>query len=407
MTPDSAARRGQALLLACACACGAVSARADGETVLLFKEGEPPDAPAWRARVAARSRTAIVHDLASWAADGARGVEAARLAPLAEIETLLARARAQAAALDEPGALATLAEAARAGEQIADVPGAALWNAEIQLGIGVTAAQAGMHALAEEAFRRAATLDRERTLRSGEATPAAVELYATVQRRVAVSALGELEVQVAAPMAQVFLDDALQGSAPVRVRVPIGRHVLRVHAQGHRPYGAFIDVLEGVRPPLRVQPAPAPVAEAAAALQHAARSGDYRAVVAAASALDRAGMSLTSVHVLERGRNARALLVRCDLASCDAPVRFARGAALPIDGAAARFAASLAQQRRWLAETDMETAPEAEAAWWQRWYVWGGVGAAAAAAVAALALGAVQAPERRLRVVVEDEALAP
>jgi hypothetical protein len=357
--------------------------------------------------VAARSRTAIVHDLASWAADGARGVEAARLAPLAEIETLLARARAQAAALDEPGALATLAEAARAGEQIADVPGAALWNAEIQLGIGVTAAQAGMHALAEEAFRRAATLDRERTLRSGEATPAAVELYATVQRRVAVSALGELEVQVAAPMAQVFLDDALQGSAPVRVRVPIGRHVLRVHAQGHRPYGAFIDVLEGVRPPLRVQPAPAPVAEAAAALQHAARSGDYRAVVAAASALDRAGMSLTSVHVLERGRNARALLVRCDLASCDAPVRFARGAALPIDGAAARFAASLAQQRRWLAETDMETAPEAEAAWWQRWYVWGGVGAAAAAAVAALALGAVQAPERRLRVVVEDEALAP
>jgi hypothetical protein len=411
MTPDSAARHGArsaaALLLACASVSAAVSVRADGETVLLFKGGEPPDAPAWRTRVAARSHAALVHDLASWAADGARGVEAPRLAPLAQVETLLARAREQAAALDERGALATLAEAARVGEQIADVPGAALWNAEIQLGIGVTAAQAGMRALAEEAFRRAATLDRERTLRSGEATPAAVALYASVHRQVAVAALGELEVQVDGPRAQVFLDDVARGWAPVRVRVPVGRHVLRVHAEGHRPYGAFIDVLEGVRPPLRVQPAPAPAAEAAAALQHAAHTGDYRAVIAAAAALERAGMSLQSVHVLERSeRTARALLLRCDAASCDAPVRYARGAALPAAGGSARFGASLAQQRRWLAQPEMPTADEADAAWWQRWYVWGGVTAAAAAAVAVLALGAAQEPERRLRVVVvEDEAL--
>jgi hypothetical protein len=391
-------------LLASMCAYVPAGARAERQAVLLFKDAEPADAAAWRVRLASQARAPFVQDLSSWAAIAAGGVQPERLRPLARIEALLAQAQAEAAALAEGRALATLAEAAREAEQLGDVPGAAHWNAEIQLGIGVTAAQAGMSGLAAEAFRRAATLDPRRALLSGEAPPSAVALYARVARQVAVSALGDFEVQVTAARARIYLDDVSQGFAPVRVRAPIGRHLLRVDASGHRSYGAFIDVLEGVRPPLRIQPAPEPVVETAAALGQAARAGDYAAVAAAAASLERAGAALEPVLVLERsGRTGRALLVRCEPAGCRAPVRIPRGARPEPTETAPLDAARLADGRRWLAHAEFSSEPAVPAPWWQRWYVWGGAATAAGIAAAAFAWSASQPPERRLRVVVQPQ----
>jgi len=396
-------------LLAWACTYAAAGVRADAQAVLLFKDGEPADAPAWRARLESQADRPLVHDPSSWAARAVEGVQVERLRPLALIEALLARARSEAATLAEDRALATLAEAVREGEQLGDVPGAARWNAEIQLSIGVTAAQAGMSALAAEAFRRAATLDPQRALLSAEAPPGVVELYAEVARRIAVSATGEFEVQVSAARARVYLDDVSQGVAPVRVRASIGRHLLRVDAPGHRPYGTFIDVLEGVRPSLRVRPAPEPALEAVSALESAARAGDYTAVVAAVAALERAGITVSPVLVLERSeRTRRALLVRCEASGCRAPVRILPGApaeAIAAGAAGALDVTRLARGRRWLAHEEVWTAPPAPARWWQRWYVWGGVATAAGIAAAALAWSASQPAERRLRVLVEPQEL--
>jgi hypothetical protein len=393
-------------LLACACVYTAAGARAEDPAVLLFKDVEPADAAVWRARLAPHAGAPLVHDLSSWALRASSGLEPARLLPLARIEALLARARAEAAALAEDRALATLAEALREAEQLGDVPGAARWNAEIQLAVGGIAAQAAMAGLAEQAFLRAATLDPARRLLSAEAAPGAVELYARVARQVAVSAQGEFDVDVSTGQARVYLDDVSQGLAPVRIRAPIGRHLLRIDAPGHRPYGAFIDVLEGVRPPLRVRAAREPALDAAAALERSARAGDYSAVIAAAGALQRSGAKLASVLILERSaRTGRALLVRCDASGCRAPVRIT-GEALPQAGADDLLdGARLAAGRRWLAHVDVWTEPALPTPWWQRWYVWGGVATAAGIAAVAFALQAGQTPERRLQVVIEPQEL--
>jgi hypothetical protein len=392
-------------LLAWACAHTAAGGRAEAQAMLFFKDGEPADAAAWRARLAPHVGEQLVDDPSSWAARAVAGVEAERLRPLAHIEELLARARSEAATLAEDRALGTLAEAAREAEQLGDVQGAAQWNAEIQLSIGVTAAQAGMSALATEAFRRAATLDPQRALLSAEAPPRVVELYANVARQVAVSAPGEFEVQVSAPEARVYLDDVARGLAPVRVRAPIGRHLLRVEAPGHRPYGTFIDVLEGVRPPLRVRPAHGPALEAVAVLERAARAGEYSAVVAALVALERAGVTVPVLVLESSERTGRALLVRCEPAGCRAPVRISRGALPAAIAAAPLNVTQLANGRRWLVHEQAWTAPQVPAPWWQRWYVWGGLAAAAGIAAAVVAWSVSQPPERRLRIVLEPQEL--
>jgi hypothetical protein len=409
MTPDLPASSGffrgiAPALLACVCVLASGTARADG--VLLFAGGEPRDAATWRARVAPHAGARLVPDLDAWAVAQVRGVARARLLPLARIEALLARARGEAAALDENGALATLAEAEREAGQLGDLPGAAHWNAEIQLGIGVTAVQAGITALAEDAFRRAATLDPERALLSAEAAPAAVALYERVARQVAASAFGEFEVLANAPAADVYLNDVPQGPAPARVRAPVGRHLLRVEARGHSAYGAFVDVLAGERAPLRVELAREPALDAARQLERAARTGDYTALVAAARALAEADAELSPVLVLERARHGdRALLVRCAASGCRAPLHLPFGE-LPGSRATAEALddARLASARRWLAHAPERQAPEDATPLWQRWYVWGGV-AAAGIAAAALAWSAGQPAERRLEVVVEPQEL--
>ena len=131
------------------------------EVDALILLGPRADLATWGPRLTAlQGGRALVSDPQAWVAARSGGLARKRLEPLGRIEALLIQARNEAAALAEDQALATLSTAARIGEQLGDVPGAAAWNAEIQLQMAVTAAQAGLDELAEAALRRAASLLR-------------------------------------------------------------------------------------------------------------------------------------------------------------------------------------------------------------------------------------------------------
>ena len=198
---------------------------------------------------------------------------------------------------------------------------------EIQLSIGATAAQAGMSVLAAEAFRRAVTLDPRRALLSAEAPPSAVELYARVARQVAVSALGDFEVHVAAPRAASFSTTWRRGSPGPRARA--GRAPPAARRRTGVPLVRFIHRRARGRAAGAAHPAGA---GSAGRDRRRARAGRTRrrlpAVVAAAASLERAGAVLAPVLVVGRsGRTGRALLVRCEAAGCARPCasRAARG----------------------------------------------------------------------------------
>jgi hypothetical protein len=376
-------------------------------TLLVFAPSAPPSASDWVDRVT-RALGPVDLDATRLAVRRARpdGIARARLAALSRIEGQLAEARELAAGLAEGDALALLARAADAAEQLADMPGAAAWNAEVQLWLAVIAAQAGASGLSHSAFRRAAALDPTRHLLEAEAPPEIVALSERVQREVALGPRGEMDVRASVGGARVILDDVPQGTAPLRVRAPVGRHVLRVEAAGYATYAAFIDVLEGERPPLEIALAEAPLLAAARDVDRAARGRDYAALPAALAALAAAGAQLDRVLVLESaGAGRRALLVRCDAQGCRRAAR-ALDARLPAawpDGPLR--AAELARDRAWL-DRDAEPARTAAVAWWQHWYVWGPLAAVAAGATA-FALTYDPQPERRLRVMVDAGDVAP
>ena len=368
----------------------------------MFGPGAAADAPRWTERLT-RALGPIEGDAKRLTAQRAArsGVARERVQALARLEQRLAQAREQAAALFEREALSLLASAADAGEQLADVPGAAAWNAEVQLWLAVTAAQAGLPSLAESAFRRAAALDPSRHLLEAEAPPEVVAQSERVRRQVALGPRGEIEVRVPAEGARVFLDDVVQGQAPLRMRAPVGRHVLRVQAPGYVTYGAFIDVLEGERPVLSVALAEEPVLMHARQLEEAARAGDYTGVTRALDALQDAGADLGRVLVLETApETTRALLVACEAGGCRAAQRVDDGALSAAWPASALQRDRLARDRAWLAGRAPRVAEEA-GPWWQRWYVWAPLVAVAAGATA-LALTIEPQPEQRLRVTIDS-----
>jgi hypothetical protein len=372
--------------------------------VLLFKAPEPAPArrASWTEIVSARNGPLEGADLA-WARQPP-AIGKARLVLLAHIERHLAEARAQAAALDEADALATLAEAASLSEQVGDVPGASAWQAEIQLMIGATAAQAGLRELAEFSFRRAALLEPARRLLQAEAPPLVVETYERVARQVALAPFGSFEVRTEVPAASVFLDDVLQGVAPLRMRAVVGRHVLRVQAAGYRPYGALIDVLPGSRPPIELALSPQPALDAAEELERAARRGDYERVVRRLRAVAEFTGRARSALVIELSPDARrALLVRCQVSGCDRAERLPDATGVTA-APHALTAPGLRRDRDWLAAQATAHEPPN---WWQHWYVWGGALVVTAAVGATLwALGAEADPDQRLRVVIEPGELA-
>src|SRR5262245_3941111 len=110
---------GCAWLLAIASLPAAPARAQSGAHLLLFKGDAGAAAGVRRAQLA--ERVGPLGDAAALHASEPRGVPAARLEPLRQVESLLAEARAQAGKLAEHEALATLAEAARLCEQLGDV----------------------------------------------------------------------------------------------------------------------------------------------------------------------------------------------------------------------------------------------------------------------------------------------
>ncbi|HEX4355184.1 MAG TPA: PEGA domain-containing protein, partial [Polyangiales bacterium] len=202
--------------------------------------------------VRARMPTAQIESERAWRDRQGGGIEPSALDPLRESDRLIAQARRDAAELDEPSALRRLAEAERLLSHALAVPGSSAFYAEVQLQLGVTAAQLGLDGLAEASFARAARLDPRRRLLAGEAPPTVVSLAARVFDRASAAPEGEVRIVTDPIGARVFLDEVERGNAPVIVRARSGVHSLRIEAPGHVAYGVLFELEEGRRPDVSV-----------------------------------------------------------------------------------------------------------------------------------------------------------
>jgi hypothetical protein len=233
------------------------------------------------------------------------------------------------------------------------------------------------------ALTRAASLDPTRGIGAAEAPPEVVQRALDVKRRVATGPLSTFEVRSNAPDAIVFIDDVEIGPAPRTARVPVGRHVLRVEAAGHRSYGAVIDTLEGARPPIDVLLSAEPELEALRELARAvdARDGDRIGPLLAASRLDGAWI----VEVGTGGRE-RSLVWPCTREGCSSARRLEIDQVPIVLGSfeartTADLARAMARDHAWLFEP-VPIYVEPETPLFERWYVWTAIGVGAAIGVA-------------------------
>ena len=95
---------------------------------------------------------------------------------------------------------------------------------KIQLYLGFSACVLGRQTEAEAAFKQALTLDPTLSLDPAEIKSSIIEVF----NRVRGALTGELEVTADRPGARVNLDGADRGPAPLKARVPIGKHQLVV-----------------------------------------------------------------------------------------------------------------------------------------------------------------------------------
>lgn len=356
---------------------------AAAQSVLVVVDGEGiPEAASrrWRARVEAALETAPVA-LATWArrSEPVGTVPESRLEVVSLIETLLLRARHSTARLLEREALESLLHAEALAERHLDIPGMAAWYAEVQLGIAITSAQAGQDGVSEAALRRAASVDPGRGVHAAEARPEVVARALSIAQAAATASVGRFEVRANAPEAVAFLDDVPVGALPHVIEAPVGTHVLRVDAPGHRSWAVVIDVLEGERPPMTVALAPSPRASAMRNVERAAHAGDLEALEGLLAEHPEA--PLIWLVRPAAGPRDRALLYACRASGCAGP-RLLEGAPTALDPDLPRELGPAAALR-WLAEPEDTVVPEPE--WYDRWYVWLAAGIVLAGAAAAAA----------------------
>jgi hypothetical protein len=324
-----------------------------------------------------------------------------RLERVRDVDAAIVLARQATFALDEAQALRAFSAAEHTLQETLELPGAALFYAELQLQLGVSAAHSGLVALADAAFSRAASIDPTRALLAGEAAPEVVALAARAFERVANAREGTLHIAVSSAAARVFIDDRALGEAPLSVRVRGGLHVLRVEADAHAPYARLFDMLEGERPVWHVMLSPDPYALALRELETALAQHNARAIEAASArvlALEpQLEQLLFGEHVQERGWFAR-----CDRADC------ALGTYAPhVQRLAKLTGSTLTDARAWLtpersvvAATQAATPPL-----WQRWYTWALAGALVVGAGVWVGAASQPDPQRSLRVSVDPSAL--
>lgn len=355
-------------------------------------------------------------DAQTFVRDGARARWLDELSQLRAVDASIARARQALVSLGEVEALRELATAEQTLRAALLLPGAAAFYAELQLQLGVAAAQLGQLGLAEAAFARAARVDPGRRLLAGEAAPELVALATRAFELAERAPEGELRVVVNAPGARVFLDDRERGSAPLSVRARSGLHVLRIEAEGHLPYACLFEVGEGQRPEQRFSLVEDPRVAALGKLRSAFAGGPVAQLERSAQRLLALAPELRGLALGERAPDARGLLIRCQRAGCRAPHMWS-GARDPGDVLAAPperaplTDAGLQQARAWLRtgsrpQLAAAATPRVESAEvWQRWYVWTGVSAAVIGGVVLALVATRSDPERRLRVSVDPSAL--
>lgn len=316
-----------------------------------------------------------------------------------QVSDLLLRARAAAGSLDEAEALRLLVGARRLVEDHAQVPGASRWLAEVETSIGTVALHAGMRNLGEAALARAVSLDPSRKLRSGEALPTVVARARELAAEHATAPEARFEVRADAAGARVYLDDRFVGDAPAEVRAPVGRHVLRIEAPGHRAWGRVVDLTAGRRLPLFVR---LPVAPRERALRALASVGS---LWEAAALTAEAQVRLWWIEVGDGPRD-RALLYECGPSGCSAPVHLEGawhepGPPIPWDTLeTARRVAG-----RWLRAGPELLPPPLRRPLRRRWQVWLPVSVAAAALAVGLGVGLRPEPSQRLQVRIDPTEL--
>lgn len=390
-------------VLACLALLLAAPSSAGAQVIVVDADGVPEaDARRWRQRVESALDGPATSVEASVLAGAPVGtVEPSRLDVLSTIERLLVGAREARAQLRDREALLALAQAEALAEAHLDVPGMAAWYAEVQLAIAITAAQAGQPGVSEAALRRAASLDPRRQVQAAEARPELVRRARAIARAAATAPRGRFEVRAAADGAVVFVDDVRVGSLPTRVEAPVGAHVIRVDAPGHRSWAQVITVFEGDRPSLDVALSPSGDLLAAREAQAAAEAGELDRLVAALGRLDAAPV----VYRVRPGAGPRdrALITACRATGCEGPQLLDGEDGPRLNGPGAP---SRAEALRWLREPPAVTIDEPQ--WWERWYFWlaaGAVAAAAAGAAAAIAIDRSQVDDPPLVIFVDPGGL--
>ena len=342
----------------------------------------------------------------AWLAEQREGVAASALVPLRESGELISEARRRMAELEEPAALRCLARAEQLLQAALQVPGVSAYYAEVQLQLGVTAAQVGLFGLADASFGRAARLDPRRRLLSGEAAPEVVARAARVFDEAAGAPEGDLRITSEPTGARVFVDDVERGETPLALRARAGTHVLRLELPGERAYGTLFDVAPGLRPAQHFVLVADARAQTLAALR--AEQRDVTPFARASEALLAAAPELAALAWSERDvRSARQLVFFCDRSGCRAPWRTFREETLDPEAPQPELTrAELESARGWLRSRafDLHTQPgasERTASLWGRWYVWTAAALVLAGAGVWVAIAAQPDRQRTLRVSVD------
>lgn len=331
------------------------------------------------------------------------GVQPERLQAVSVIAGYLARARTEAAALQESAALSTLTSAHALAESHADVPGMARWLAEVELAMALVGAQVretrpGWDRFTEERLIRAITLDGERALRAGEARPDVVARAEELARASATGPVAEVRLTASAPDARAYLDERPLGSLPTTARAPVGRHVIRVEAPGFRPWGSAMDLREGERATIDVQLAQSAASERRAAIASASSLEEARALLAEGDQL---------IWVVLAPETSRAVVTRCQAAGCSVPRRHDEPERAPGPQptlSAGDFTVEWEDAHAWLLDVPPPE-PIPPRAWQRRWELWLAVATLAAVAAAVSITAATPRNDPGLRVIIRTEEL--
>lgn len=237
-------------------------AAAERAGAIVVRASEPAVDPVALTAALASAGVAEPEVLDATAAARARGAEPrAALAGFAAVEQLVSEGWRAYVAADPEFAAARLAAARTAAEALVTLDGGLEVYADASLRLGVALLHLGQRDAAARALRLAHALDPARPVTASEFTPDAVDAFAA-----AVAATPPaVEVRIdALAGAEVAIDGAVVGAAPLVVTVASGPHVVVVRHPRYLPWGQAIE-LGAATPLVSIELSPDRAAAAVAA----------------------------------------------------------------------------------------------------------------------------------------------